>query len=102
LRRVSSTRLALSVIDASLINESNVTDVATNILIFLLTLVATSEALGKILGVGKFDEDDLYANLDWLVCQGGKTYARYLLRESYREDGKVKHRTIANLRKPSS
>ena len=27
----------------------------------------------------------------------GKTYARYLLRESYREDGKVKHRTIANL-----
>jgi hypothetical protein len=31
------------------------------------------------------------------VCQGGKTYARYLLRESYREDGKVKHRTIANL-----
>ena len=29
--------------------------------------------------------------------QGGKTYTRYLLRESYREDGKVKHRTIANL-----
>ncbi len=29
--------------------------------------------------------------------QGGKTYARYLLRDSYREDGKVKHRTIANL-----
>jgi len=31
------------------------------------------------------------------VRQGGKTYTRYLLRESYREDGKVKHRTIANL-----
>jgi hypothetical protein len=29
--------------------------------------------------------------------QGGKTYTRYLLRESYRDDGKVKHRTIANL-----
>src|SRR5215813_10373561 len=29
--------------------------------------------------------------------QGGKTYTRCLLRESYREDGKVKHRTIANL-----
>jgi transposase len=27
----------------------------------------------------------------------GKTYTRCLLRESYREDGKVKHRTIANL-----
>ena len=31
------------------------------------------------------------------VRQGGKTYTRYLLRESYRQDGKVKHRTIANL-----
>src|ERR1700729_4603145 len=27
----------------------------------------------------------------------GKTYPRHLLRESYREAGKVKHRTIANL-----
>jgi hypothetical protein len=27
----------------------------------------------------------------------GKTYERHLLRESYREDGRVKHRTIANL-----
>ena len=27
----------------------------------------------------------------------GKTYKRYLLRQSYREGGKVKHRTIANL-----
>jgi hypothetical protein len=31
------------------------------------------------------------------VRQGSKTYTRYLLREPYREDGKVKHRTIANL-----
>ena len=29
--------------------------------------------------------------------QGDKTYTRYLLRESYREGKKVKHRTIANL-----
>jgi hypothetical protein len=27
----------------------------------------------------------------------GKAYPRHLLRESYREVGKVKHRTIANL-----
>src|SRR4030067_1516913 len=29
--------------------------------------------------------------------QRGKTYCRHLLRESYRENGKVKHRTLANL-----
>ncbi|MFH1259650.1 MAG: IS1634 family transposase [Elusimicrobiota bacterium] len=29
--------------------------------------------------------------------QNGKTYVRYLLRESYRENGKVKKRTIANI-----
>jgi len=29
----------------------------------------------------------------------GKTYTRYLLRESFRENGKVKHRTLANLSK---
>lgn len=29
--------------------------------------------------------------------RGGKTYVRHLLRESFRENGKVKHRTIANL-----
>lgn len=28
--------------------------------------------------------------------QRGKTYYRHLLRETYREDGKVKHRTLAN------
>jgi len=31
------------------------------------------------------------------VRSGNKTYTRYLLRESYRDNGKVKHRTIANL-----
>ena len=30
------------------------------------------------------------------VQQKGKTYTRHLLRESYREDAKVRHRTIAN------
>lgn len=29
--------------------------------------------------------------------QHGKVYTRYLLRENYRENGKVKHKTIANL-----
>jgi hypothetical protein len=28
---------------------------------------------------------------------GQKSYTRYLLRESFRDQGKVKHRTIANL-----
>jgi transposase len=28
---------------------------------------------------------------------GGRTYVSYLLRQSYRHDGKVKHRTLANL-----
>ena len=31
------------------------------------------------------------------VCTRGKTYTRFLLRDSYREDGKVKHRTLMNL-----
>ena len=34
--------------------------------------------------------------------RNGKTYTRYLLRECYREEGKVKHRTIANLSRCSS
>ncbi len=33
--------------------------------------------------------------------QNGKTYTRALIRDSYREDGKVKHRTIANISKCS-
>src|SRR5688500_270266 len=31
------------------------------------------------------------------IRRNSKTYTRYLLRESFRENGKVKHRTIANL-----
>ena len=30
------------------------------------------------------------------TCKSGK-YVRHLLRESYREGGKVRHRTIANI-----
>jgi transposase len=36
------------------------------------------------------------------ITVGGKTYQRVLLRQSYRLDGKVKHRTIANLSKCSA
>jgi hypothetical protein len=32
----------------------------------------------------------------------GKTYTRILLRQSYRHEGKVKHRTLANLSKASA
>ena len=35
------------------------------------------------------------------VTANGKTYTRHLLRESYRENGKVRHRTIANISKAS-
>ena len=35
------------------------------------------------------------------VTANSKTYTRHLLRESYRENGKVKHRTIANISKAS-
>src|SRR6476660_1846940 len=31
------------------------------------------------------------------ITRGGKTYTRHLLRESYRANGKVLHRTLANL-----
>jgi hypothetical protein len=32
------------------------------------------------------------------ITRGGKTYTRHLLRESFRANGKVLHRTIANQR----
>ena len=31
------------------------------------------------------------------IKRGNKSYKRYLLRSSYREDGKVKHKTLLNL-----
>jgi hypothetical protein len=38
----------------------------------------------------------MYVDASTLHRQG-RTYTRYLLRESYRENGRVKHRTLANL-----
>ena len=35
------------------------------------------------------------------VSANGTTYARHLVRESYRENGTVKHRSIANISKAS-
>lgn len=40
--------------------------------------------------------DTMYVDTS-TVQQKGKTYTRHLLRESYRENGKVQHRTIAKL-----
>ncbi len=39
----------------------------------------------------------MYVDSSFTTSKKGKTYHRHLLRESFREDGKVKHRTIANL-----
>lgn len=39
----------------------------------------------------------MYVDTSSVTSSTGKTYTRHLLRESYREEGKVKHRTIANL-----
>ena len=41
----------------------------------------------------------MYVDRSTVRSKSGKSYTRYLLRESYRENGKVKHRTIANLSK---
>ena len=39
----------------------------------------------------------MYVDTSTVRTSTGKSYTRHLLRESYREQGKVKHRTIANL-----
>jgi len=39
----------------------------------------------------------MYVDSSSTTSSKGKTYQRHLLRQSFREDGKVKHRTIANL-----
>ncbi len=39
----------------------------------------------------------MYVDASTVRTPTGKSYTRYLLRKSYREQGKVKHRTIANL-----
>lgn len=41
----------------------------------------------------------MYLDTGSTRAPSGKIYTRVLLRESYREDGKVKHRTVANLSK---
>ncbi|KKM26621.1 hypothetical protein LCGC14_1582930 [marine sediment metagenome] len=39
----------------------------------------------------------MYVDTSSIKTKSGKTYKRHLLRTSYREEGKVKHKTIANL-----
>ena len=39
----------------------------------------------------------MYVDTATKVNKSGKSYKRYLLRSSYRENGKVKHKTIANI-----
>jgi len=39
----------------------------------------------------------MYVDRSTVRSKSGKSYTRHLLRECYRENGKVKHRTIANL-----
>jgi len=39
----------------------------------------------------------MYVDTSTVRSKSGKTYTRHLLRESYREGGRVLHRTIANL-----
>lgn len=39
----------------------------------------------------------MYVDSSTVRSKTGKTYTRHLLRESFRENGKVKHRTIANV-----
>jgi len=43
-----------------------------------------------------YDVDTMYVDTSYST-QSGKKYRRHLLRESFRENGKVRHRTIANL-----
>jgi transposase len=43
-----------------------------------------------------FDVATMYVDTSYST-QRGRTYCRHLLRESYRDKGKVKHRTLANL-----
>ena len=43
-----------------------------------------------------YNIDTMHIDTSYSV-QNGKTYVRHLMRDSYRENGKVKHRTIANL-----
>ncbi|UCE53603.1 MAG: hypothetical protein JSV31_30925, partial [Desulfobacterales bacterium] len=41
----------------------------------------------------------MYVDESTVTTSSGRSHTRYLLRESYREQGKVKKRTIANISK---
>jgi len=44
-----------------------------------------------------YNVSTMYVDTSTVHTSTGKSYTRHLLRESYREEGKVKHRTVANL-----
>ena len=48
-----------------------------------------------------YNVDTMFIDVCTYTVQG-RTYTRHLLRESFREDGKVRHRTLANLSHASS
>ncbi|MCP5004343.1 MAG: hypothetical protein GY941_10455 [Planctomycetes bacterium] len=43
----------------------------------------------------------MYVDVAYIKKSNGELHKRTLMRESFREDGKVKHRTIANISKCS-
>ena len=69
-------------------------NVATNIYIFIYFYFDTCLLIAHILC------SPMYLDKSNVTIKG-KTYSRCLLRESFRQNGKVKHRTIANLSKCS-
>ena len=50
-----------------------------------------------MLAVSLYAVVTMYVDTSTVHTSTGKSYTRHLLRKSYREEGKVKHRTIANL-----
>jgi hypothetical protein len=44
--------------------------------------LANSHAACDVLGLERFDEDDLYANLDWLTSQQAEIEPRFSIRHS--------------------
>lgn len=67
-------------------------------MLFFAKIVATNNIrlLLQLLGTCAYIVATMYVDTSH-IRRAGKTYTRNLLRESFREDGKVKHRTIANL-----
>ena len=58
------------------------------------TLIAIIGLL--LLETGRYNVDTMFVD-SCTYAANGKKYTRHLLRESYRQDGKVRHRTLANL-----